>query len=148
MLTLDSRVLVVDDMPAIRILIVDMLQQLGFREIVEAEDGESAWDLLRGDGAGAVGRGDPKEARFALVVADWSMPGMSGVELLRAVRGFRPTGGTPFLMVTGQRDREHFAEAFGAGVTDFLVKPFDLGQLREKLGPLLSPQSAETMSPG
>src|SRR5262249_27245551 len=69
---------------------------------------------------------------FGLVISDWNMPGMTGVDLLRTMRSFGNTRELPFLMITGED--EHLAEAMNAGATDFVVKPFNVEQLSEKIG--------------
>lgn len=119
------RVLVVDDMPAMRMILRNMLTAMGFTRIEEAEDGDVAWQMLR-TAAGI-------ESAFGLVVADWNMTAMSGVELLRAVRGYPGTRSLPFLLVTAEGDREHLDEAFRAETTDYIVKPFTAEQLRAKI---------------
>ena len=123
------RILIVDDMPAMRVILKDMLQQLGFKRIAEAEDGELAWQLIQ------QAASHPQKA-FGLVISDWNMPGLSGVELLRSVRSTTATRELPFFMVTGVGDQTHLAEAVNAGVTDYVVKPFNLQQLGEKIGNL------------
>jgi two-component system chemotaxis response regulator CheY len=120
------RILVVDDMPAVRSILRGMLEELGFERIVEAEDGEMAWQLVR-EAATSGGQ------EFGLVIADWNMPGMSGADLLRAIRSFAPTRALPFFMVTAEGNRAHLAEAFHAGVTDYVVKPFSGRQLGDKI---------------
>ncbi len=119
------KVLVVDDMPAMRSILRNMLEEIGFGRVVEAEDGEHAWFLIR-QAAG-------EEGEIGLVIADWNMPGMSGVDLLRAVRSFQQTRDLPFFMVTGEGDRGHVSEAIRAGATDYVVKPFSAHQLGEKI---------------
>ena len=123
------RIIVVDDMPAMRSIVRNMLEDMGFTRIVEAEDGELAWHLIRNAAA------TPAEA-IGLVIADWNMPGMSGVDLLRAVRSSAATRAVPFLMVTAKGDNAHIAEAVRAGVTDYVVKPFSGAQLGDKLSQL------------
>ena len=120
------RFLIVDDMPAMRSIVRNMLEELGFARIEDAEDGETAWQLIRQSVA------DPEQA-FGFVISDWNMPGMSGVDLLRAVRAFPHTRELPFLMVTAEGDQSHVNEALRAGVTDYVVKPFNSTQLREKI---------------
>jgi two-component system chemotaxis response regulator CheY len=128
-----TRVLIVDDMPAMRSIVRNMLEEAGFKNIDEAEDGEMAWHLLRQSV-------NDSERPFSLVIADWNMPGsMSGVDLLRAIRALPHTRNLPFFMVTGQRDEKHLSEAMRAGVTGYVVKPFTAEQLREKLEHSLSP---------
>jgi len=76
-------------------------------------------------------------------VSDWNMPNMTGVDLLRALRSSNLTREVPFLMITGEGDRDHFIEAFNAGVSDFIVKPFDATHLSEKISDLMAAESAQ-----
>lgn len=120
------KILIVDDMPAMRSIVRNMLEELGYRNVAEAEDGELAWEMLR-DAAGEAGQG------FDLVISDWQMPRMSGVDLLRTLRSFAPTRTLPFLMVTAKGDQVNVSEAARAGVTEYVVKPFNAAQLGEKI---------------
>ncbi len=123
------RVLIVDDMPAMRSILRGMVEEMGFSRIDEAEDGETAWQLMN-----SVSR----EEAFGLIVADWNMPGMSGVDLLRAVRMAPDTCHVPFIMVTSKGDRADIGEAARAGVTEYVVKPFNGAQLAEKIRSVFS----------
>lgn len=125
------RTMIVDDMPAMRTILRDMLEQLGFKEILEAEDGDAAWQQIKADAAAS-------DRAFGLVISDWNMPGMSGVELLRLMRSFDATSELPFLMITGEGDRDHISEAVNAGATDFVIKPFNVEQLSEKIDGLFN----------
>jgi two-component system chemotaxis response regulator CheY len=125
------RILVVDDMPAMRRILKAMLEGIGFRQIIEAEDGEAAWQLIHD---AATHGTEP----FSLVVADWNMPGMSGVDLLRSIRSFSPTRELPFFMVTAEGDQIHIADAVRAGATDYIVKPFNAADLGAKISSLFS----------
>lgn len=120
------KVLIVDDMPAMRTIVRDMLEQIGFKDLTEAEDGDSAWRQVQD--AAESGSGG-----FGLIVSDWVMPSMTGVELLRMVRNYSESQDIPFLMITGERDPEQFSEAESAGATDYIVKPFNASQLKGKL---------------
>jgi len=120
------KILVVDDVPAVRSVLKNMLEQMGFTQIIEAEDGETAWQLIQQ----ASTQGG---LAFELVISDWNMPGMSGADLLRAVRSFPPSRDLPFLMVTAEGDHGYLSEAIRAGVTDYVVKPFNGAQLGEKI---------------
>ncbi len=121
------RILVVDDMPAVRLILRNMLEEAGFTDVIEAEDGEVAWKLIRN----TVETGDPKPIR--LVISDWNMPGMNGVDLLRAVRASAHTRELPFLLITGEGDPGLLDEAGAAGVTDLVIKPFTSAQLGEQV---------------
>ena len=120
------RVLVVDDMPAVRAIVREMLQGLGFRQIDEAEDGEAAWRLVKQSVTRPV-------LRYDLLISDWLMPGMDGIELVTRVRDLSATRALPFLMITSQNDRHHWLKAEDAGVSGFVVKPFDAVQLGEEI---------------
>jgi two-component system chemotaxis response regulator CheY len=125
------RILVVDDMPAVRLIIRNMLEEAGFTQVIEAEDGEAAWKLIRNSVSA------PPEHQIHVVICDWNMPGMTGIDLLRAVRGSAHTRELPFLMITGEGNPALHEEAAAAGVTDFVVKPFSSAQLSEQVSRLL-----------
>ena len=125
------RILIADDMPAVRAILRDMLQELGFRHFQEAEDGDAAWKMLRESC-------EKEHLRFHLVISDWLMPGMDGLQLVTRVRKLPATRQLPFLMITSQSDQEHWLRAEDAGVSGFVVKPFDAVQLREQLHRALS----------
>ena len=125
------RILIVDDMPAVRMILRNALEEAGYRNVIEAEDGELAWQLIRSSIGASAGEA------IKLVVCDWNMPGMTGIDLLRAVRASAHTRALPFLMVTGEGDRAHFEEAGIAGVTDYVVKPFSSAMLGQKIKALL-----------
>ena len=125
-----AKILVVDDMPAMRSILCRMLQELGFSQITAVEDGETAWEMLQN------GIENPEEF-FELIIADWNMPGMSGIELLRAIRSSTHTRLLPFLMVTSKGEQPNVFEATQLGVTDYIVKPFNGAQLGEKISAAL-----------
>ena len=113
-------VLVVDDFATMRRIIKGVLKQLGFSNIIEAEDGTVALNEL-------------KKEKIGLIVSDWNMPNMSGLELLKAVRGDGNLKGIPFIMVTAEGQRENVIEAVKSGVTNYVVKPFTSETFGEKL---------------
>ena len=117
------RILIVDDMPAVRMILRNMLETAGYSDLVEAEDGEQAWELLK---ASVDVAGVPA---VRLIVSDWNMPGMTGIELLRAVRSDPALRHLPFLIITAEGDGSHLDEASAAGVTDYVVKPFGADHL-------------------
>lgn len=121
-----TKVLVVDDMPAIRLILKGMLEQLGFKNVIEADSGDAAWELIRNQVPDAQ---DP----VGLVIADWNMQGMTGVDLLRAIRGFALTRELRFLMISAEADRSHLTEAKFSGSNGYIVKPFTLAQIQEAL---------------
>lgn len=114
------KVLVVDDFATMRRIVKGVLKQLGFSNIIEAEDGNAAL-------------GELKKEKFGLIVSDWNMPNMSGLELLKAVRGDTGLKSIPFIMVTAEGQKENVIEAVKAGVTNYIVKPFTPETFGEKL---------------
>ncbi len=114
------KVLVVDDFPTMRRIVKNLLKQIGFEHIDEAEDGLQALSKLKG-------------GNYGLVVSDWNMPNMEGIELLRKVRVEAGISEIPFLMVTAEAEKEKVIEAIKAGVDNYIVKPFTAEILKEKL---------------
>jgi two-component system, chemotaxis family, chemotaxis protein CheY len=115
------RVLVVDDQLTMRSLVRSGLKELGMVDVHEAVDGEEAFKTLAGGRA------------FQLVISDFNMPKLDGLSLLRAVRAHEPTRATAFIMLTGRADRELVQRAVQFGVNNYLVKPFTVATLREKI---------------
>ncbi len=117
------KILVVDDFSTMRRIVRNLLVELGFSNplIQEADDGENALVMLRNQ-------------PFDLVVTDWNMPNMSGIDLLRAIRAEAALKGLPVLMVTAENNRDQIIAAAQAGVNGYIVKPFTAITLKEKLG--------------
>ena len=116
----DMRVLVVDDFSTMRRIIKNILRQLGFTNIIEADDGTTAWETLN-------------KERIDFVISDWNMPKMPGIELLRKVRGSEEFAAMPFLMVTAEAQQENIIEAVQAKVSNYIVKPFTAETLGQKI---------------
>jgi two-component system chemotaxis response regulator CheY len=114
------RVLVVDDFATMRRIIKNILRQLGFTNIVEADDGTTAWETLNKD-------------NIDFIISDWNMPKMSGIELLRKVRSSEEFADLPFLMVTAEAQQENIIEAVQAKVSNYIVKPFTPDTLSQKI---------------
>ena len=116
------RILVVDDFSTMRRIVRNLLMELGFSGplIQEADDGESALVLLR-------------TQRFDLVITDWNMPNMSGIELLQTLRAEAALKALPVLMVTAENNRDQIIAAARAGVNGYIVKPFSAATLEDKL---------------
>ncbi|MBW1721251.1 MAG: chemotaxis response regulator CheY [Deltaproteobacteria bacterium] len=114
------KVLVVDDFATMRRIVKGVLKQLGFSDIVEAEDGNIALEEL-------------KKEKFGLIVSDWNMPNMTGLDLLKAVRGDANLKDIPFIMVTAEGQKENVVEAVKSGVSNYIVKPFTPETFSEKL---------------
>jgi two-component system chemotaxis response regulator CheY len=120
MVDLKMNILVVDDFSTMRRIIKNILRQAGFVNIIEADDGTTALDIL-------------KREKVHLIISDWNMPQMSGLELLKAVRSSQEWNDLPFLMVTAEGQKEHVIEAVKHRVTNYIVKPFTAGTLMEKI---------------
>jgi len=116
------KILVVDDFSTMRRIVRNLLVELGFSSalIQEADDGESALTMLRAQS-------------FDLVVTDWNMPNMTGIDLLRAIRAEGALKALPVLMVTAENNRDQIIAAAQAGVNGYVVKPFTAVTLKEKL---------------
>ncbi|OYZ23856.1 MAG: hypothetical protein B7Y39_03080 [Bdellovibrio sp. 28-41-41] len=120
-----TRILIVDDMASIRDLVRNQLKVLGFTEIIESEDGVLAWTVLENQYAQA----NPIE----LVISDWNMPKMKGLDLLKKVRSSQVFEQLPFILLTSEAEREQVTEAVMAGVSQYIVKPFSGKVFEEKL---------------
>ena len=116
----EMRVLVVDDFSTMRRIIKNILRQLGFNNIIEADDGSTAWEIIN-------------KEKIDFVISDWNMPKMPGIELLRKVRGSEEFAATPFLMVTAEAQQENIIEAVQAKVSNYIVKPFTAETLGQKI---------------
>ena len=116
----NMKILVVDDMSTMRRIVKNIMKQLGFANVEEAENGQDALDKLR---AGSYG----------FIVSDWNMPVMTGIELLRAIRADEKLKAIPVLMVTAEAQKENLIEAIQAGVSNYIVKPFTAEVIQEKM---------------
>ncbi|MCK4864277.1 MAG: chemotaxis response regulator CheY [Gammaproteobacteria bacterium] len=116
------KILVVDDFSTMRRIIKNLLRDLGFNNTSEADDGLTALPML-------------KSGKFDLLVTDWNMPGMQGIDLLKAVRADDDESlkNIPVLMVTAEQKKEQIIDAAQAGVNGYIVKPFTALILKEKL---------------
>jgi two-component system chemotaxis response regulator CheY len=121
----DIKILVVDDMSTMRKIIKNMLSQIGFTNITEADDGATAWPMIEN----AIKEGGPYE----FIVSDWNMPQMSGLDLLKKVRDTQGLEKLPFLMITAEAEQGNVVIAVKAGVSNFIVKPFSAAVLKEKI---------------
>lgn len=114
------RLLVVDDFSTMRRIIKNILRQIGFNNIDEADDGTTAWEVLNKGG-------------IDFIISDWNMPNMTGIELLRKVRASEEFSDLPFLMVTAEAQQENIIEAVQAKVSNYIVKPFTAETLKQKI---------------
>jgi len=114
------KILIVDDFSTMRRIIKNLLRDLGFNNTAEADDGTTALPILQ-------------SGSFDFLVTDWNMPGMSGIDLLKAVRADAKLAKMPVLMVTAEQKRDQIIEAAQAGVNGYIVKPFTAVTLKEKI---------------
>ncbi len=114
------KILVVDDFSTMRRIVKNLLRDLGFANTVEADDGKTALPILEAGG-------------IDFLVTDWNMPGMTGIDLLKAVRSNPDLVNLPVLMVTAEAKREQIIMAAQAGVNGYVIKPFTAGTLKEKI---------------
>ena len=114
------QILVVDDFSTMRRIVKNVLRELGFSNLKEAEDGGPALQIL-------------KTSKIDFVVTDWNMPGMNGLDLLKAIRADEKLKTLPVLMVTAEAKREQIIEAAQAGVNGYVVKPFTAQTLKMKM---------------
>ncbi|MBV1871813.1 MAG: chemotaxis response regulator CheY [Gammaproteobacteria bacterium] len=116
----NMKILIVDDFSTMRRIIKNLLRDLGFTNTTEADDGQTALPVL-------------KSGSFDFLITDWNMPGMTGIELLKAVREDPGLNSLPVLMVTAEAKKDQIIEAAQAGVNGYVVKPFTATVLKEKI---------------
>lgn len=124
MLDQNMKILVVDDFSTMRRIIKNILREIGYNNVEEADDGTTALEKLR-------------TAKFDFVVTDWNMPNMPGIELLKAIRSDGALRDTPVLMVTAEAAKENIVSAVQAGVNNYIVKPFTAAALKERIDLIL-----------
>lgn len=124
------KILVIDDMSTMRKILKNMLVQMGFKNIEEADDGSTALPKIKE----AHAAGEP----FEFIVSDWNMPQMSGLDLLKDLRASEEFKSLPFLMVTAEAEQGNVVIAVKAGVSNFIVKPFSAQVLKEKIDKIFS----------
>ena len=120
-------VLVVDDYSTMRRILRNLLEQLGFKNVDEAESGSLALDKLRGG------------KTYGLVISDWNMEPMTGLQLLKEVRADMKLKAMPFIMVTAESKTENVVAAKEAGVNNYIVKPFNAATLKQKMETVIGP---------
>ena len=116
----NMKILVVDDMSTTRRIVKNILKQLGFNNLEEAENGQDALTKLHAD-------------TYGFVVSDWNMPVMMGIDMLRAIRADEKLKKIPVLMVTAEAQKENLMEAVQAGVSNYVVKPFTAETMQDKI---------------
>jgi two-component system, chemotaxis family, chemotaxis protein CheY len=123
------RFLVVDDFSTMRRIVKNLLNDLGYAHVAEADDGQTALPML-------------KTGNYDFLVTDWNMPGMPGLDLLKAVRADPHLSKLPVLMLTAEAKREQIVEAAQAGVNGYVIKPFTAITLKEKIDKILEQRAA------
>lgn len=116
----NMRILVVDDFQTMRRIVINLLKQIGFSNVTEAGDGQQALEKVKGE-------------QIDLIISDWNMPNMTGIEFLRGIRADDRNKSIPFIMVTAEGKKENVIAAVQAGVNDYIVKPFNAVTLKEKM---------------
>lgn len=117
-----TRVLVVDDMLTMRKIVIKILTEMGFTDVIQATDGDEAWNALI-----------TSPVPIGLVISDWNMPNCTGLDFLKKVRASDKYKSTPFLLVTAEAEQKQVIEAVKAGVDQYVVKPFSREALMGKL---------------
>ena len=114
------KILSVDDFSTMRRIVKNLLKQLGYFNVDEAENGEAALEMI-------------KEGKYDLIISDWNMPVKTGIQLLRDVRADPALKDIPFLMVTAEAEKDNVLEAMEAGVNNYILKPFTAKVLEDKM---------------
>ncbi|MBF0314517.1 MAG: response regulator [Oligoflexia bacterium] len=130
----NMKVLIVDDMSTMRKIIKNMLTQLGFKNIIEAEDGRKAIEAIES----AHKLGEPVE----FILSDWNMPDVNGLEFLKLIKANDAHKNIPFLMITAEAEQGNVMTAVKAGVDNFIVKPFSAQVLKEKIDKIFAKRAA------
>lgn len=128
-MTNEMKFLVVDDYSTMRRIVKNLLHDLGYAQVAEADDGNTALPMLRA-------------GEYDFLITDWNMPGMPGLELLKAVRADDRLAKMPVLMLTAEAKREQIVEAAQAGVNGYVIKPFTAATLKEKIDKILETRAA------
>jgi len=125
----ELKFLVVDDFSTMRRIVKNLLHDLGYVHVTEADDGKTALPILKGGG-------------IDFLITDWNMPGMPGLELLKQVRADPALSRLPVLMLTAEAHREQIVAAAQAGVNGYVIKPFTAAILKEKIDKVLGARAA------
>ena len=120
-----TKFLVVDDFATMRKIIKKVLNELGYTNVEESDDGKNALPMIHA----AHDAGSP----YQFIISDWNMPGMQGIDLLKACKADPRFKSTPFMLVTAESEQKHILEAAKAGVSDYVVKPFNSATLKAKM---------------
>lgn len=119
------KILAVDDFPTMRKIVRNLLKQIGYENVIDADDGITAKEVLETNDS------------IEFIISDWNMPQMTGLELLKWVRSNDKVKHLPFLMITAEAEKDNIIEAVKSGVNNYIVKPFSAGTLKEKMDKVL-----------
>ena len=125
MFPLETRILLAEDTEITRAIMKQMLAKLGYKRVTEVENGVQAWEEIE--------RAIRSQSPFRLVIIDWNMPQMNGIELLKKIQSYEETRGLPFILLTSNTDKDQVIEAIRSGVTIYIAKPFPAAVLEKKL---------------
>lgn len=117
-----TNILIVDDMSAMRKIMIKLCKEIGFTNLTEAEDGNKAWELIT-----------TTKVPFGLIISDWNMPNCMGIDLLKRLRADARYRKTPFMMVTAESEQAQIVEAVKSGVDQYIVKPFSKETFTSKM---------------
>jgi len=120
-----QKILIVDDMSTMRKIIKNMLSKMGCTDLHEADDGKPAWEMIQS--------AHESDQPFQFIVSDWNMPVMTGLDLLKNLKESEHFKKLPFLMITAEAEQANVIIAVKAGVSNFIVKPFSIVTLKEKI---------------
>jgi two-component system, chemotaxis family, chemotaxis protein CheY len=120
MFSLETRILIVDDMSTVRRIVSKILKELGYNRLEMAENGQEAWDILN-------------RSSFDLVISDWNMPVLTGIELLKLCRADSKYAKVPFILLTAEAEAVQVSDAVKSGVSNYVIKPFTGDILKVKL---------------
>jgi two-component system chemotaxis response regulator CheY len=134
MMDKNMKILIVDDFSTMRRIVKNVLHELGFDNTDEADDGKTALPMLQG-------------GNYDFVITDWNMPGMQGIDLLKAIRADSRLAKTPVMMVTAEAKKEQIVLAAQAGVNGYIVKPFTPDTLKEKMSKIFERLQAAAAAP-
>ena len=127
-------ILVVDDFSTMIRIVTNLLKELGFTNIDDANDGSKAWPMIQ-------------TGKYDFIVSDWNMPEMTGIELLRNVRAHPDFSDMPFMLITAEQKRSQILDAAQAGVDGYIVKPFTAATLKEKIDKIAERKNLEKRGP-
>lgn len=125
MFNTNTKFLVVDDFATMRKIVKKVLDELGFKNVVEAVDGKNAFQIIKDQ--------DAKNDPIQFVISDWNMPNLTGIDLLKACKADQKFSTLPFMLVTAESEQAQIIEAAKAGVSEYVIKPFNAATLKVKI---------------